>query len=185
MCFAAPCSSVREYRSVVAIQHTVQQVPCGSFVDISLRSVFIKYSVKAESLIFRSSAIWSGKFGAALNCMVLRWVEDTARISLLCPKYSASHSHRHLSSTTFNTGRMPFDFNEGAGAPASEPSPRKRGPSGTCVNCAASRTCAGNLERDQQDLSWTYSKRANSDSYTNRGSPICRCRHDGFRGLRV
>ena len=50
-------------------------------------------------------------------------------------------AHRHLSSTTFSTGRMPFVFSKGAGAPAREPSPRKRGPSGTCVNCAASRTC--------------------------------------------
>lgn len=35
---------------------------------------------------------------------------------------------------------MPFDLSDGVGAPASEPSPRKRGPSGIAVNCEASRT---------------------------------------------
>lgn len=83
--FATPCSSICEHRSVVAIQHAVQQGPCGSFVDISLCSILIKHTIKAESLIFRSSAIRSGKLGAALDCMVLRWVEDTTIISLLCP----------------------------------------------------------------------------------------------------
>ena len=82
VCFTAACSSVCKYCSVVAIQHTVQQAPCGSFVDISLGSILIKYTVKAESLIFRSSAIWSGKLGPPLDCMVLRWVEDTAKVSL-------------------------------------------------------------------------------------------------------
>ena len=41
------------------------------------------------------------------------------------------------------TGRMPFWDSLGAGAPANDPSPRKRGPSSVLVNCAASRIVNG------------------------------------------
>lgn len=50
--------------------------------------------------------------------------------------------HRHLSSTTFKTGRIPLDASLGVGAPARDPSPKNSGPSGIWANCAASRTYA-------------------------------------------
>jgi len=56
-----------------------------------------------------------------------------------------TRSYKHLSSITFNTGRMPLAVGFGVGAPASDPSPRNNGPSGIWVNCAASRT----LVKDQ------------------------------------
>lgn len=52
-------------------------------------------------------------------------------------------SHRHFSSTTLMTGRIPFCFMCGAGADAREPSPRNIGPSSERVNCAASRMVKG------------------------------------------
>jgi len=54
-----------------------------------------------------------------------------------------SLTHRHFSSTTLMTGRIPFCFMCGAGADAREPSPRNIGPSSERVNCAASRMVKG------------------------------------------
>ena len=61
-------------------------------------------------------------------------------VSSLC---FSGMSHRHFSSTTLMTGRMPFCFMCGAGADAREPSPRNIGPSSERVNCAASRMVKG------------------------------------------
>ena len=42
---------------------------------------------------------------------------------------------------------MPLFVGRGVGVPAREPSPRNSGPSGTCVNCAASRTCCKHVSQ--------------------------------------
>ena len=49
-------------------------------------------------------------------------------------------THKHLSSTTLITDRIPFCDNFGVGTPARDPSPRNKGPSGTWDSWAASRT---------------------------------------------
>lgn len=57
--------------------------------------------------------------------------------------------YKHLSSTTLITGLIPFGASFGVvddivgAAPASEPSPRKSGPSSHFVSCAASRIVNG------------------------------------------
>ena len=57
--------------------------------------------------------------------------------------------YKHLSSTTLITGLIPFGASLGVeeaivgAAAASEPSPRKRGPSSHFVSCAASRIVNG------------------------------------------
>lgn len=55
----------------------------------------------------------------------------------------AGGPHRHFSSKTLMTGRMPLEFNLGVGIPASEPSPRNSVWSSVLVNCAASRIVNG------------------------------------------
>lgn len=58
-----------------------------------------------------------------------------------CHKWGGPH--RHFSSKTLMTGRMPLEFNLGVGIPASEPSPRNSVWSSVLVNCAASRIVNG------------------------------------------
>lgn len=62
---------------------------------------------------------------------------------LIRPSRQRTCTHRHLSSTTLITDRRPFCANFGVGTAASEPSPRKNGPSSHLVSWAASRMVKG------------------------------------------
>jgi hypothetical protein len=57
--------------------------------------------------------------------------------------WSHIKTHRHRSSITLTMERIPFWLSFGVGAPASDPSPRKSGPSSDLEICAASRIVKG------------------------------------------
>lgn len=54
---AAPSRTVSEHRSIVAVQHTVEQVPRSRFVDIALGRILIEDSIESESLVFHPLAL--------------------------------------------------------------------------------------------------------------------------------
>lgn len=110
-------------------------------------SILVKDTVEGKSLVFNAFAVGDNTFRELLYRAVFRRVEDSERTqSIVVVQGTGKYSHcthRHLSSITLIIDRIPFWLSFGVGAPAKEPSPRKRGPSSHFEICAASLIVKG------------------------------------------
>lgn len=144
MSLAAASGSIRKDSRIVSLQHAVKETFCSRFVHIGLRGVLVEHTVERKGLVLHPLSLRHDRSCELLDGIVFRGIEyPGSSLVTIDSKVIHQNSYRHFSSTTLMTDRMPFCEGFGVGAAASDPSPRKSGPSSHLESCAASRMVKG------------------------------------------